>query len=80
MSPPPGCMRVPHDALVEGDAHLEDRGVAAEVLVGEEEDLGVARRAFCANAQSSATSALDDVQTTPPLRPQNALMSALEFM
>ena len=37
-------------------------------------------KAFCAKAHSSATSALDEVQTTPPLRPQNALMSALEFM
>ena len=35
-----GLQRVPHDALVEADAHLEDRGVAAEVLVGQEEDLG----------------------------------------
>ncbi len=35
---------------------------------------------FCANAHSRATSALDDVHTTPPLRPQNALMSAEEFM
>ena len=35
---------------------------------------------FCWNAHSSATSAFDDVQTTPPLRPQNALMSAVEFM
>jgi len=33
-----------------------------------------------ASAHSRATSALDDVQTAPPLRPQNALMSAEEFM
>ena len=38
------------------------------------------RSDFCANAHSSATSALEDVQTTPPCLPQNALMSALEFM
>ena len=53
-------------------------GVAAEVLVGQEEHLGV--RAFCSKAHSSATSALEEVQTAPPLRPQNALMSAEEFM
>ena len=35
---------------------------------------------FWAKAHSSATSALEEVHTTPPLRPQNALMSALEFM
>ncbi len=35
---------------------------------------------FCANAHSSATSALLDVHTAPPWRPQNALMSAEEFM
>ena len=35
---------------------------------------------FWSKAHSSATSALEEVHTTPPLRPQNALMSALEFM
>ena len=34
----------------------------------------------CSKAHSSATWALDDVHTAPPLRPQNALMSAEEFM
>ena len=34
----------------------------------------------CWKAHSSAVSALLDVHTAPPLRPQNALMSALEFM
>ena len=57
---------------------LQHGGVAAEVLVGQEQDLGVGP--FCSNAHSSATSAFDDVHTTPPLRPQNALMSAEEFM
>ena len=33
-----------------------------------------------ANAQRSTFSALDDVQTMPPLRPQNALRFAAEFM
>src|SRR4029078_11376051 len=32
------------------------------------------------NAHSSATCALDDVQTAPPCLPQKALMSAEEFM
>jgi len=36
--------------------------------------------AFCSKAQRSATSALLEVHTTPPLRPQKALMSAEEFM
>lgn len=37
---------------------------------------------FCprVNAQSSARRALEEVQTAPPFLPQNALMSALEFM
>ena len=34
----------------------------------------------CSKAHSRATSALLDVQTAPPWRPQNALMSAEEFM
>ena len=34
----------------------------------------------CSNAHASATLALEEVQTAPPLRPQNALMSAEEFM
>ncbi len=39
--PPAGQQRVPHDAVVEGEAHLEHRGVATEVLVGQEEHLRV---------------------------------------
>ena len=35
---------------------------------------------FWSNAHSSAVSALLEVQTVPPWRPTNALMSALEFM
>ena len=35
---------------------------------------------FCWKAQSRAACALDEVQTAPPWRPQNALMSAEEFM
>jgi hypothetical protein len=40
------------------------------------------KRIFSArsNAQRKTASAFDDVQTAPPFRPQNALMSALEFM
>ncbi len=34
----------------------------------------------CSKAHRSATSALLEVHTAPPLRPQNALMSADEFM
>ena len=34
-----GSVRVPHHAVVEGHAQLEDGGVAAEVLVGEEQHL-----------------------------------------
>ena len=32
------------------------------------------------NAQSKTRPALDEVQTMPPLRPQNALRAAAEFM
>ena len=70
------AVRVPDHAVVEGQPHLEHGGVAAEVLVGEEQHL----RALLGKAHSSAVSALDEVQTAPPWRPQNALMSALEFM
>ncbi len=59
-------------------AQLQHRGVAAEVLVGQEQHL--ARPGFCSKAHSSATSALLEVHTAPPWRPQNALMSAEEFM
>ena len=57
-------------------AHLQHGGVAAQVLVGQEQHL--ARRAR--SAHSSADLALEEVQTTPPCWPQNALMSAEEFM
>ena len=77
--PAVGLARVPDDAVVERQPHLEHGGVAAQVLVGEEEAPSCPRRA-AAKAHSSAASALDDVQTAPPLRPQNALMSAEEFM
>ena len=36
-----GLPRVPHDAVVERHPELEHRGVAAEVLVGEEQHLRV---------------------------------------
>ena len=53
-----------------------ERGVAAEVLVGEEEDaLARARTPTRATAR-----AFDEVQTMPPSRPQNAFRLAAEFM
>src|SRR5437667_1705140 len=35
---------------------------------------------FLANAQLNAPLAFDEVQTTPPRSPQNALMAAVEFI
>ena len=71
-----GLVRVEHHAVVQRHAQLEDRGVAAQVLVGQEQHL-------CRpspKAHSSAACALEEVQTMPPCRPQKALMSAEEFM
>ena len=70
-----GFVGVPGGHLVEGDAHLFG-GVAAEVLVGEEED---AVAAFEGPALRTCA-ALELVQTTPPCSPQKALRAADEFM
>ena len=81
MRPPLGLVRVPHDAVVEGEAELAHRGVAAEVLVGQEEHLAVAPDpAAWSKAQSRAVRALDEVQIVPPCRPVKALIAAEEFM
>ena len=72
-----GPARVPDHAVVQAQAKLEHGGVPAQVLVGQEQHL---RSPLAASAQSSARLALDDVQTVPPCRPVNALMSAEEFM
>ena len=37
-------------------------------------------RRFCASAQRNTAGAFDDVQTTPPRSPQNALSAAVELM
>jgi hypothetical protein len=65
---------VPDHHLVERDAHLV-AGPAAEVLVGEEQDL-LAR----AKAHSAIVPAFDEVHTMPPWAPQKALRSAAELM
>ena len=65
---------IPHHHFVQRNTAGE-AGVAAQVLVGKEEELFVA-----AEAQSNAPLALDEVQTSPPRSPQNALMAAVEFM
>ena len=73
--PPFGLVRVPHHAVARGVIpSSQHRGVAAEVLVGQEEHLGVGllRR----TPTPARPRRCDDVQTAPPLRPQNALMSA----
>ena len=51
-------------------------GVAAQVLVGQEEKLRILAR----SAHLNARAAFDDVQTTPPRSPQKALIAAVEFM
>ena len=53
-------------------------GVAAEVLVGEEQHLGP--RPLLPSAQVSTARALDEVHTAPPWRPTNAFRAAEEFM
>ena len=78
VSPPLGVCGFHTTQSSRREPELEHGGVAAEVLVGQEQHLRV--RAFWSKAHSSATWALDEVQTAPPLRPQNALMSAEEFM
>jgi hypothetical protein len=69
--------RVPDHAVVEPDAELEHGVLRPRCWSGKKRILA---SGFCSKAHSSATSALEDVQTTPPLRPQNALMSAEEFI
>ena len=71
------------------EAELE-AGVAAEVLVGEEEDLARPARTRPAgltgrsppspSAQLSTARAFEEVQTAPPLRPTKAFSAAAEFM
>ena len=62
---------------------MASAGVAAEVLVGEEQHLGGRRRRprpAGRNAHSSTARALIDVHTAPPWRPTNAFSAADEFM
>ena len=72
--PPSGLARVPHRHLLERHAHLL-RGVAAEVLVGEEQHALPALERPLEHGL-----AFDDVQTMPPCRPQKPLSAAEEFM
>ena len=67
--------------VVVGVAHGQ-AGVAAQVLVREEQDLLAAGAAFGPgrNAHSSTARALVDVQTAPPWRPTKAFSAAEEFM
>ena len=55
----------------------QHRGVAAEVLVGQEQHL---LAAAVERPVAARRCALDDVQTVPPCRPVNALIAAEEFM
>ena len=72
---------VPHPHVVERVAQGQ-AGVAAEVLVGEEQHLGGPGAAVvpARNAHSSTARAFDDVHTAPPWRPTNAFSAADEFM
>ena len=71
---------VPHPHVVVRVAHGQ-AGVAAEVLVGEEQHLlPPAPPSAGRNAHSSTARALVDVHTAPPWRPTNAFSAADEFM
>ncbi len=70
--------RIPDPHVVVGVAHRQ-AGVAAEVLVGEEQHLAAAPRSH-ADAHSSTALAFVDVHTAPPWRPTNAFSAADEFM
>ena len=75
LRPPNGRSGSHIDHLVERHAHPE-RGVAAEVLVGQHQQLlGPIPR-----PRHDASRALLDVQTMPPCSPQKALMAAVELM
>ena len=81
-SRPPNSARGFHTRHVTGpEAELEP-GVAAQVLVGEEQHLVAPGLAPVAgpSAHSSTARAFDDVHTEPPWRPTNALSAAEEFM
>lgn len=67
--------RVVDDAVVQREAEIAHRRVAAEVLVGLEQDLGPR-----SNAHGMARSAFDEVHIAPPWRPVKALIAAVEFM
>ena len=74
---------VPDRHLFVGDAHLQRR-VAAQVLVGQEEDLrGLAlteRPITAGQRPPEHLVAIGAVQTAPPCSPQKALIAAVEFM
>jgi hypothetical protein len=69
-------VRVVDHAVVQRQAEVEHGGVAAEVLVGQEQAL----LALLERPLQRAPRVADDVQTVPPLRPVNALIAAEEFM
>ena len=71
------------DSHVGGAVAELEASVAAEVLVGEEEDLfapdHLALR-LSPSAQVSTARAFEEVHTAPPLRPTKAFSAAAEFM
>ena len=74
-------VRVAEDAVVEGQAEVADRGVAAEVLVGQEQHLaGAVEAAALVEGPLRARFRRCEVQTVPPCRPVKAMMAAEEFM
>ena len=66
--------RIPHPHVVAAVAHRE-AGVAAEVLIGEEQHLVAAGQRPLEHLR-----ALVDVHTAPPCRPTKAFSAADEFM
>ena len=76
---PPSSRRGFHTRMSSCAVAHGQAGVAAEVLVGEEQHL-VARALGRANAHSSTARALVEVHTAPPWRPTNAFSAAEEFM
>ena len=72
-----GLVRVEDHAVVEREAELEHGGVAAQVLVGQEQHLPSPLRR---TPSAAPVSALDEVQTVPPCAPVKPLIAADEFM
>ena len=78
--PKPGQLIVPRRASSVASTAASSRSSRAAAIRSCARAMRRSTSTRCDSAQSSATSALLEVQTVPPCRPQNALMSAEEFM